>query len=68
MPKIEMNNGQVHDITEPSTPSGCIRRLEAAASTTDGKGEAKQPEVSARFKDQDGDMVGIFVANVSSVY
>jgi hypothetical protein len=68
MPSIEMTNGQVHDITDPSTAAGCIRRMEAAASSKDSKGEEKEREITCRFKDSDDDMIGVVIANVSSVY
>ncbi len=67
MPSIEMTNGQVHQVTDVETTGGAIRRIEAARARSDKEGKAKNPEF-ARFKDQDGDTVGVNPDNVSSVY
>lgn len=67
MPSIEMNNGQVHQVVDVETTAGAIRRIEAARATSDREGKAKQSEF-ARFKDQDGDTIGVNPDNVSSVY
>ncbi len=60
MPTVEMTNGQQHVISEEdvSTTSGAIRRIE----------KAREESKFARFKDHEGDTVGVNPASVSSVY